>query len=837
MTTVQQLRAKAKAYGMHGYSKLGKWDLERAIMEHELMLQRTAEIQEQRAKQKAARKQQAQPENAPVQEVNIEQDDTDASNEAYRQARSFIKNNDSWTSAQVWKIINLNQEIKSRNLRDGHSLMTIGVFLWRQLAVRIDKEEISVNDAYHALADWLAFFNVECREDWDLEALVELIESVDYWINEYQYNKMYRNTQTASTETSSQPEAPASAPAPETAPAVEIAHVEVKPVTTDTSSLKKLAAQTHKDLQRSHSPYLAPASVALWLNEIQKYHPEMKCWDAHPIATAAARGNFSSLPEDMLLIVQELSEPDHQPETIKAKPVTQTIQTSEPQAPVQEVKPERKLPTPKSRNHIYDFSECKDAKTLRKALNSASIENLKMIAESYREFQPRSDGKPMTKKFYVDAIVRLYFPEAPEFPLSAAKKQDVDTRIISDAEAYAILANMSSLKDTQLPPAQSEETSIPAPDYDAAFDETAYTPERQDNLAVLDDIPENHEPEHQTEPREPWQEHICDHCNNTPNWTHEQFVKGILLSYEHMEYYHKPYQSYNLTGFIRDKYTLVQLWNLAKFFGLNVPAIELTSENKTMQKKHQIASIIANEICSMEHVYVCTYESAGAPALPAELAECAPKWEKEMIARAQSIPAPIQESTLEHQPEPVEPERQQETTPKLENFYGARCLHDIQAEWFNMGMVKKCDTPEKLDALLRTSNKSTLWFIGSRLGAISKDNHSTAYFDSHNEEFFIRLCVVHIFPEYEYNAEPEVIHQQASKTATRKPHKAKKIDETGQILIQFDEEDTPAPAFAPAKPKTCRARKPRIKRDYSNQILIDFGENVADSQINQRKAA
>ena len=318
MATVKELRAQAKALFITGYSRMNKAELEHIISDLEATRNAFEEIDplthaQPETSAQTITEQQVQPETAPVQEVNVEQDDIDASNEAYRQARSFIKNNDSWTSAQVWKIINLNQEIKSRNLRDGHSLMTIGVFLWRQLAVRIDKEEISVNDAYHALADWLAFFNVECREDWDLEALVELIESVDYWINEYQYNKMYRNTQTASTETSSQPEAPASAPAPETAPAVEIAHVEVKPVTTNTSSLKKLAAQTLKDIQHSHSPYLAPASVALWLNEIQKYHPEMEYINMHPIATAAARGNFSSLPEDMLLIVQELSEPEHQP--------------------------------------------------------------------------------------------------------------------------------------------------------------------------------------------------------------------------------------------------------------------------------------------------------------------------------------------------------------------------------------------------------------------------------------------------------------------------------------------------------------------------------------------
>ena len=108
--------------------------------------------------------------------------------------------------------------------------------------------------------------------------------------------------------------------------------------------------------------------------------------------------------------------------------------TQEPPAPVQEIKPatseqpehhERKLPTPKSRKHVYDFSKCKDAKTLCSLFKGESLEVVKYIAESYREFQPRTDGKKMTKKDYVTAIVKLYFPDYQPAP---AKKSTAPTK-------------------------------------------------------------------------------------------------------------------------------------------------------------------------------------------------------------------------------------------------------------------------------------------------------------------------------------------------------------------------------------------------------------------------
>ena len=139
--------------------------------------------------------------------------------------------------------------------------------------------------------------------------------------------------------------------------------------------------------------------------------------------------------------------------------------------------------------------------------------------------------------------------------------------------------------------------------------------------------------------REAWQEHTCDHCNGVPAWTHEQFIKGILLSRER--------KGTSISAMFREKFTLAQLWKLARFFGLNVPAIELKSEHKTDQKKQQIAQIIADEaILPMEHVYTCTYERINPPELPVELQEVKP--------------------VASERPEPAPEKQQDKTTLKLE---------------------------------------------------------------------------------------------------------------------------------------------------------------------------
>lgn len=247
------------------------------------------------------------------------------------------------------------------------------------------------------------YYKIEQLANWETDGLENVIQNLlnvavsSYWASMFNI----------------QPEASASTPAT----------AEVKPETQehststrDTSSLQRLVAMTRKEVQQGYIPF---SSRALWHNEIQKYHPEIECCDNARIAHKATCGDFSALPEDMLLIVQELSEPETtahvEPKTavVDIKPKSQTEQPSEtkPSAPVQETKPARKLPMPKSRRQVYDFSKCADADTLRKVLNAGSIDIVKAIAESYREFQPRTDRKTMTKKDYVTAIVRLYFPD------------------------------------------------------------------------------------------------------------------------------------------------------------------------------------------------------------------------------------------------------------------------------------------------------------------------------------------------------------------------------------------------------------------------------------------
>lgn len=569
----------------------------------------------------------------------------------------------------------------------------------------------------------------------------------------------------------------------------------------------------------------------------------------------------------------------------------------------------RKLPTPKSRRQVYDFSKCADADTLRKALNTGDIDTIKAIAESYREFQPRTDGKTMTKKDYVTAIIRLYFPDyQPKAPTQEAIQdfhgiKFTPGKIYVLGSYYDIINNRSprlfkvirrnkssiviqEISNPDFMPAIGTEcktiktcnrypfseyisfsrysydtlyaywdydTIYPySPGYDIDFDETVYTPEYQDNLAVLDDIPADHEPDTQPlqtstpeateQPREPWQEHTCDHCNSKPNWTHEQFIKGILLYYEYEDFNHKSHQErwIGAAEYLRHNYSLVQLWKLAKFFGLSIPKIKLTGNYKSQWKKYQIAEIIAEETYHMEHVYVCTYKTAGAPDLPAELAEHAPKWEKEMIAHAQAtpVPAPVQEVKPKPQPAPAEPERQQEQHHLVPLWSSKHDSYDIkkykETRRQNKSLIDQCDSLEQIKNTLLTLNDTDMLKQAAymRIHAQFIGLHGRM---KTREEVAAEIAEI-IIARRQRKAKTET-RNSASKPATKKPRHAKKLDDSRQILIQFDSEDTPAPASTPAKPKARRTHKPRVKRDYSRQILIDFGENIPDGQTNQRKAA
>ena len=85
--------------------------------------------------------------------------------------------------------------------------------------------------------------------------------------------------------------------------------------------------------------------------------------------------------------------------------------------------------------------------------------------------------------------------------------------------------------------------------------------------------------------------------------------------------------------------------------------------------------------------------------------------------------------------------------PSLENFYGSKCLPDIVAEQTNMGRVNLCETAEKLEANLRPVDKLRFWLICSQTGAVGKSINSSQYFEKHDKEYLMRLCISSQFPE------------------------------------------------------------------------------------------
>ena len=215
-------------------------------------------------------------------------------------------------------------------------------------------------------------------------------------------------------------------------------------------------------------------------------------------------------------------------------------------APVKN-QPRHCKPTPKSKKCVFDFSLCKDAETLRKQLADNSVDVLKYIAESYVEFTPLADTKKMNKDFYVEAIVKLYFPDAkPPVKKKTAKatpagyvrdkfekgkvyiqvtwRKKAATRLFKvikcskgkvtiaevnpyDFDEFIGLPMTRSVTVNKydnieyITPGSKWEPPLCAyyeynrtytevyytPGYDVAFDETAYSPDFQENTAAVDD--------------------------------------------------------------------------------------------------------------------------------------------------------------------------------------------------------------------------------------------------------------------------------------------------------------------------------------------------------------
>ena len=197
----------------------------------------------------------------------------------------------------------------------------------------------------------------------------------------------------------------------------------------------------------------------------------------------------------------------------------------------------------------YDFSACKDEEKLRKVLNKASKEIVLHIARTFEQIQLPADGKGVTKEELVDAIVCLYFPKAPASPATTEAptpqrpvrhtftpgkryftcrfrhdvciperlfevthrtknavtviELDVNdkdfviagplTKPIHSAHGYEYF-NLKKFERVCAYHRYDIEFGSDV-DYDAAFDEAAYSPDYQENRAVLDDEPLESEPQ------------------------------------------------------------------------------------------------------------------------------------------------------------------------------------------------------------------------------------------------------------------------------------------------------------------------------------------------------
>ena len=565
----------------------------------------------------------------------------------------------------------------------------------------------------------------------------------------------------------------------------------------------------------------------------------------------------------------------------------------EPQPRILRTPKPKSGPAPKNRRQVYDFSNCKDAKTLRKALNSGSIETLKAIAESYREFQPRTDGKDMTKKDYVDAIVKLYFPQAetsspkvtprPAKPirpddfvgaefqegkiyicyadrkleLAKAKlykviqrkkskitvaevdPQDIDVFISSPVTksieyhttwtkyapptefitfpnardmrkgfiehanvAAAWIYNSKHAGNAEQPNTSSEE-AIPAHDMD--FYDTVYSPDVQDISVIVDDIPEDHEPEHQPEPVEP----KCQQ-KTTPHVLED----SGLWEYDHHQNRTRPGWSW-LSQQARKKIN------------------PICKRNSAIINQCKTAEEIVTALCTISPMGIYNqawydrFEISKTCIVPRESSD-----EEIRAAQQKYLAEEYADLTIKRRERKAKAEARKsapKSATRTRALRNVNCVSVYQADEVtnkNIKQLKNCSSRDQAIRKLHNVNLSTLRYIANFLGFSGARQYP--------KTSLIDIIVRIIFPDKSNIADKPT---QITAPKPKQPRNAVKNDDSRQILIQFDEEDTPAPASAPAKPKTRRARYPRITRDYSNQILIDFGEDISGSQTDKIKAA
>lgn len=263
------------------------------------------------------------------------------------------------------------------------------------------------------------------------------------------------------------------------------------------------------------------------------------------------------------------------------------------------------------------------------------------------------------------------------------------------------------------------------------------------------------------ERKEAWQSHSCQYCENDPRpeWTHKQFALGIILSTEYSNYKTKTrYCTKSMSEWLRDKYTLVQLYKINKALGYQL----LLSYNPSTKKAaFALSSAIADTVLDMEHYYVCTYEVLNPPALPVEL-------QKYFTSRADClspiiIPAAVKDITP--QPAPQKLDRLWLFADDMKDYNMIRRK--------NKSLIDACDSEEAITALMLTLDTTDI---------LNQANY----------------CRVHLCTGIPHSSDHKSDEQLASEfAAVIMKRRAKKLKASQPKTQQKPEKKEPAPASAP----------------------------------------
>lgn len=534
----------------------------------------------------------------------------------------------------------------------------------------------------------------------------------------------------------------------------------------------------------------------------------------------------------------------------------------------------------------FDFSLCSNEEILRSRLRYFSSQQLEITARNLKgkTISLPVDDKLITKKFLIDAIVRVYFPNAnatskpqaiapntekeqPALPLNAMryltdlsprerliataalcieKIQNMSTveeieallmhqtKIVME-EIFNTMYNTSRVVDRRLNKSRLAHAIAAVIIYRREQAKTQATPQpaipaelvKPEPVAVPAVVESNRKPRvapvpEQPQPSAPVQKITLPHMERCP----------------HCGSRHKPYFSYkeeNNACYATRRFNGGEYheWKEARLTCRDCGHVVSVFPRKPYPDRQAAMDQVVSKWCLASAV-----AANATPVLPAELVEPEPV----------AVPAVV-EDTCKHDNQPQDKitcfdyddiQNRKITSKQFDEI----CKH-------NAALLERCDTPEDMRRLLNGVNECTMNFIMTHLadaygtcGTFCWSTFSgkpiTRTLDEMVQGLIDRILYCRKSRK-EYEAiktrKPvPVTRKNTPAPATRKPRRVKTIDTSRQILISFGDEETHATASTPAKPKRKVTRKPRIKRDYSRQLVFVFDE-VTDSKTDQRKAA